>query len=419
MIGSAARQALRAAVTTARPRAGRQLATSRGGVLARTALRSTTANPWTLAVSNKRSFCSGGTIQIKTPEFGAESITEGTLQEWNKKAGDFVEEGEIIAVIETDKVSVEVKAEKSGTLVEILAQPEDTVEVGQPLANFKPGGTAPPKKAEEPKPAAEQPKEEAKAPAPAAAEPAAAAPASGPARSEKRVKMNRMRKSIARSMKEAQNTTCMLTTFQEVDMNAIINLRKEYKDEFEGSHGIRLGFMGAFVKASTYALQQIPAVNAFIDDAKQEIVYRDYCDISVAVASPKGLVVPVIRDAQAMTIADVEGTIGELALKARNDALGMEDMMNGTFTITNGGVFGSMLSTPILNTGFGPQSAILGMHFTKPRPTVLKNGDIVPRPVMYLALSYDHRLVDGREAVTFLCMVRDQIEDPRRLLLGC
>jgi len=233
------------------------------------------------------------------------------------------------------------------------------------------------------------------------------------------VKVTRMRKAIARSMKDAQDTACMLTTFQEVDMFNIMALRKEYKEEFEMAHGVKLGFMGAFVKASAYALQQIPAVNGVIDDAKNEIVYRDYCDISVAVASPKGLVVPVIRNAQAMSINQVESTIGELALRARNDELGMEDMMGGTFTITNGGVFGSLLSTPILNTGFGPQSAILGMHFTKPRAVVLKSGEITARPVMYLALTYDHRLVDGREAVTFLCMVRDQIEDPRRLILGC
>lgn len=228
-----------------------------------------------------------------------------------------------------------------------------------------------------------------------------------------------MRQSIARSMKDAQNTACMLTTFQEVDMSAVMQLRKEYKDEFESAHGVKLGFMGAFVKASTYALQQVPSVNAIIDDAKKEIVYRDYCDISVAVASPKGLVVPVIRNAQSMSINQVESTIGDLALSARSDQLSMEDMMGGTFTITNGGVFGSMMSTPILNTGFSPQSAILGMHMTKPRAVVLKNGEIGVRPMMYLALTYDHRLVDGREAVTFLCIVRDQIEDPRRMILGC
>lgn len=231
--------------------------------------------------------------------------------------------------------------------------------------------------------------------------------------------MSRMRKSIARSMKEAQNTACMLTTFQEVDMTNIIALRKQYKDEFEQVHGVKLGFMGAFVKASGYALGQLPSVNAVIDDATQEVVYRDYCDVSVAVASPKGLVVPVIRSAQAMSIHQVEASIGHLAAKARNDELTMEDMMGGTFTITNGGVFGSMLSTPILNSGFGGQSAILGMHGTKTRPVVMASGEIAARPVMYLALTYDHRLVDGREAVTFLCMVRDQIEDPRRLVLGC
>jgi len=384
-------------------------------------MRTCLPTSWTTA----RGFSSAGDVKtIATPEFGAESITEGTLQEWQKKAGDFCAEGEVIAVIETDKVSVEVKARENGTLIEILAQPEDTVQVGQPLAKFKPGGEAPPKaapKAEAPKPAAApEPAAPAKAPTPApAAATETSAVAAGPSREERRVKMTRMRKTIARTLKESQNTAAMLTTFQEVDMSNIMDLRKQYKDEFESAHGVKLGFMGAFVKASAYALQQLPAVNGVIDDKTNEIVYRDYVDVSVAVASPRGLVVPVVRNAQNMTINQVEQTIGELALKARNDELGMDEMEGGTFTITNGGVFGSMLSTPIINRSYGGQSAILGMHFTKPRPVVLKNGEIGIRPVMYLALSYDHRLVDGRESVTFLCMVRDQIEDPRRLILEC
>merc|ERR1719382_928347 len=226
-----------------------------------------------------------------------------------------------------------------------------------------------------------------------------------------------MRQTIARRLKDAQNTSVMLSTFQEVDMSGIMALRKEYKELFEKQHGgTRLGFMSAFVKASAFALQQVPAVNAVIDDKTDEIIHPNYCDISVAVASPKGLVVPVLRSAEKMSIYKVEATIAELANKAKTGELTMDEMMGGTFTISNGGVFGSMLGTPIINP---PQSAILGMHATKQRPVVLKSGEIVARPIMYLALTYDHRLVDGREAVTFLCSVRDQIEDPRRLLLEC
>mmetsp|Transcript_77152 Transcript_77152/g.226292 ORF Transcript_77152/g.226292 Transcript_77152/m.226292 type:complete len:425 (-) Transcript_77152:83-1357(-) len=370
-----------------------------------------------------RRFADAGTIQIKTPDFGAESITEGTLMEWQKKVGDFCAKGEVLAVIETDKVSVEVKAEENGTLVELLAESDATVEVGQALAVLKPGGEAPPKAAAEPKPAAAAAAPEAAAPSKPAPKPAApatpkpaAAPAPAAASGERRVKMTRMRQAIAKRLKDAQNTTAMLTTFQEVDMTAVIALRKEYKDTFEQVHGVRLGFMSAFVKASAFALQQIPGVNAVIDDNTAEIIYRDYIDISVAVASPRGLVVPVVRDVQGMSIFKVEATIAELAQKAKKEELTLDDMSGGTFTISNGGVFGSMLGTPIINP---PQSAILGMHATKMRPVVTKSGDIVPRPVMYLALTYDHRLVDGREAVTFLTTLRDQIEDPRRLLLEC
>jgi 2-oxoglutarate dehydrogenase E2 component (dihydrolipoamide succinyltransferase) len=380
-----------------------------------------------------RSF-SGSTAEIKTPDFGAESITEGTLQEWQKKLGDYVAKGEILAVIETDKVSVEVKAEESGVLEAIAANVDDTVTVGQVLCVMKLGVEPPPKTPAAAKPevapvtsekvamAAAKPAETAPklAPAKPKAEtpvqaPSLPLPTGGVERVERRVKMNRMRQAISRRLKEAQNTAAMLTTFQEVDMGNLMEMRKEYKDLFEKTHGgVRLGFMSAFLKASSFALGQIPAVNALIDDKTQEIVYRDFVDISVAVASPKGLVVPVVRGVQGMSLFQIENSIAELAKKAKTESLTLEDSMGGTFTISNGGVFGSMMGTPIINP---PQSAILGMHATKMRPVVMKNGEIKPRPIMFLALTYDHRLVDGREAVTFLCTVRDQIEDPRRLLL--
>jgi len=367
-------------------------------------------------------------MDIKTPDFGAESITEGTLIEWTKKAGEYVSAGEILAVIETDKVSVEVKAESAGTLQEMLVLTDETVGVGQKLAVIKLGGEPPaaaaPKKADEAAPAPK--KIEAAKPAAAPTPPAAAqaqAEANAPAavaeeastgREERRVKMTRMRQRIAARLKESQNTAAMLTTFQEVDMGALMELRKEYKDLFEGMHGVRLGFMSAFVKASAFALQQIPSVNAVIDDATNEIVYRDYVDVSVAVASPRGLVVPVLRNVESMNLQGIESSIAGYAAKAKQETLTIDEMTGGTFTISNGGTFGSMMGTPIINP---PQSAILGMHATKQRPVVLKSGAIVPRPMMYLALTYDHRLVDGREAVTFLCTIRDVIEDPRRLLL--
>eukprot|EP00929_Paragymnodinium_shiwhaense_P007030 TRINITY_DN110993_c0_g1_i1.p1 TRINITY_DN110993_c0_g1~~TRINITY_DN110993_c0_g1_i1.p1 ORF type:complete len:452 (+),score=136.14 TRINITY_DN110993_c0_g1_i1:53-1408(+) len=391
-------------------------------------LRSGVAAPSLL--SRKRCF---STKEIVTPEFGAESITEGSIQEWQKKVGDFCAKGDIIVVIETDKVSIEVKAEEHGTLEEICAQVDDTVVVGQKLAVIKPGGEPPAK----PAAAAAAAAPAAPAAPAAAAKPAAAAPAAKPApaaaakpapaaaaaappsatgsRGERRVKLTRMRQAVSRRLKEAQNTTAMLTTFQEVDMGPLMEMRKEYKELFEKTHGgVRLGFMSAFLKASCFALEQIPAINAVIDDATNEIVYRDFVDISVAVASPKGLVVPVVRNVESKSIFQIEKSISDLANLARKDALTLDDMSGGTFTISNGGVFGSMLGTPLINL---PQSAILGMHATKMRPVVLKNGEIAPRPIMYLALTYDHRLVDGREAVTFLCTVRDQIEDPRRLLL--
>ena len=351
-----------------------------------------------------------------------DSITEGTVIAWLKQPGDWVDLDEVVASIETDKVAVDIRAEQEGILSEHLAEEGDTVEVGAPLLTISPGekpeGAAAPAPAEEsapaPAPAAakqEAPKKEAKAAAPSPAPaPAAAAPAPG-ARSEQRVKMSRMRTRIAARLKEAQNTTAMLTTFQEVDMSALMAMRKQHKDAFEGKHGVKLGFMSAFLKASALALQEIPAVNAVIEGG--DIVYRDYVDVSVAVASPRGLVVPVVRDVQDKDFAGIERTLADLAGKARNDAITLEEMSGGTFTVSNGGVFGSMMGTPIINP---PQSAILGMHATKMRPVAV-NGEVKVHPVMYLALTYDHRLIDGREAVTLLCTVRNKIEDPSRMLL--
>ncbi|MBY0302275.1 2-oxoglutarate dehydrogenase complex dihydrolipoyllysine-residue succinyltransferase, partial [Sphingomonas ginsenosidimutans] len=249
----------------------------------------------------------------------------------------------------------------------------------------------------------------AAAPAPAA--PAAAAPASSGGRNEERVKMTRLRQTIAKRLKEAQNTAAMLTTFNDVDMTAVIEARAKYKDLFEKKHGVRLGFMGFFVKAATMALKDIPSVNASIEG--DEIVYHDYADISVAVSAPNGLVVPVIRDAQALSVAGIEKTIGDFGKRAKDGTLKMEEMKGGTFTISNGGVFGSLMSTPIINP---PQSAVLGLHRIEDRP-VVRDGQVVVRPMMYLALSYDHRLIDGREAVTFLVALKNAIEDPTRILI--
>lgn len=362
-------------------------------------------------------------VEIKVPEFGAESITEGTLMEWQCDVGDFVDKNAVIAIIETDKVSVDVTSDVAGTVKKLLVDLESTVQVNESVAIIAPGAepsvavpsveapsakaspsepvkdkTAPPKKVSSPKKAPQIPQK--------------ATPVGH--RGERREKMTRMRQSIARNLKMAQDTAAMLTTFQEVDMSGIINMRKKYKDLFTDTHGIKLGFMSPFVMASTRALQRIPGINAVIDDSTMEIVYRDFVDISIAVASPAGLVVPVLRDCQTKSFSDIEHEIMDLALKARGGKLTLAEMTGGTFTISNGGIFGSMLGTPIINAS---QSAVLGMHATKMRPVVLKNGEIVARPVMYLALSYDHRLVDGREAATFLCTVRDLVEDPERMLL--
>ena len=410
--------------------------------------------------------------EVKVPTLG-ESVTEATVGQWLKKPGEAVQADEAIVSLETDKVAVDVPAPVAGTLGDIIAKEGETVNVGALLAMINEGAAAAAKPAAgaAPAPAA---KAEAAAPAPTAsapadeeeggnltlspavrrlvlehgldpskikgtgkdgrltkddvtaavaagtakaaalapaATPAAAAPVAGPSRAQERVKMTRLRQTVAKRLKEAQNTAALLTTYNDVDMTNVIEARAKYKDLFEKKHGVRLGFMGFFTKAVCMALRDIPGVNAQIDG--DEIVYNDFADISVAVSAPNGLVVPVIRNAESLSVADIEKTIGGFGKKAKEGTLTMEDMKGGTFTISNGGVFGSLLSSPIINP---PQSAVLGLHRIEDRP-VVRNGEIVIRPMMYLALSYDHRLVDGREAVTFLVAVKNAIEDPTRLLI--
>uniref|UniRef100_A0A8C8BYC5 Dihydrolipoyllysine-residue succinyltransferase component of 2-oxoglutarate dehydrogenase complex, mitochondrial n=1 Tax=Oncorhynchus tshawytscha TaxID=74940 RepID=A0A8C8BYC5_ONCTS len=357
-------------------------------------------------------------ITVKTPAF-AESVTEGDVR-WEKAVGDSVKEDEVVCEIETDKTSVQVPSPAAGVIEELLVPDGEKVEGGQALFKLRKGAVA--------AQAAEAPAAAVVAAPPpphdAATTPSPAPSAVGPIPTTMPpvppvpgaaifVKMNRMRLRIAQRLKEAQNTCAMLTTFNEVDMSNISELRKAYKDAFLKKHNIKLGFMSAFVKASAYALMEQPAVNGVIDDTTKEIVYRDYVDISVAVATPKGLVVPVIRGVEGMNFADIEKTINELGEKARKNELAVEDMDGGTFTISNGGVFGSMFGTPIINP---PQSAILGMHGIFERPVAIE-GKVEIRPMMYVALTYDHRLIDGREAVTFLRKIKTVVEDPRVLLL--
>lgn len=409
--------------------------------------------------------------EIRVPTLG-ESVSEATVGTWFKKVGDTVKADEPLLELETDKVTVEVPAPASGVLTEIVAANGETVGLGALLgqiaegaagtATAAPAAAAPAKAAE---PAAPAPAAAA-APAPAAATSMPAAPAAaklaadnnvstadidgsgkrgqvlkgdviaaiakGPAASapaaaapaaprpvssaddasrEERVKMTRLRQTIARRLKDAQNTAAMLTTYNEVDMSAVMDLRNRYKDIFEKKHGVKLGFMGFFTKAVTHALKEIPSINAEIDGT--DIIYKNYCHVGMAVGTDKGLVVPVIRDADERSIAGVEKELGRLAKAARDGSLSMSDMQGGTFTITNGGVYGSLMSSPILNA---PQSGILGMHKIQERPVVV-GGQIVIRPMMYLALSYDHRIVDGKEAVTFLVRVKESLEDPERLVL--
>ena len=405
--------------------------------------------------------------EIRVPTLG-ESVSEATIGTWFKKVGDVVKADEPLVELETDKVTVEVPAPASGVLTEIVAQNGETVGLGALLGQIA-EGAAGAVSAEPAKPAA--PAAAAAPAAPAASAPAAAsgsmpaapaaakmlaennlsadqvegtgkrgqvlkgdviaavakgvttaaapAPAAAPrapsaaddAVREERVKMTRLRQTIAKRLKDAQNTAAMLTTYNEVDMSAVMSLRNKYKDIFEKKHGVKLGFMGFFTKAVTHALKELPAVNAEIDGT--DIVYKNYCHIGVAVGTDKGLVVPIVRDADQMSIAEIEKDIGRLGKLARDGALSMADMQGGTFTISNGGVYGSLMSSPILNA---PQSGILGMQKIKERPVAI-GGQVVIRPMMYLALSYDHRIVDGKEAVTFLVRVKESLEDPERLVL--
>jgi 2-oxoglutarate dehydrogenase E2 component (dihydrolipoamide succinyltransferase) len=397
------------------------------------------------------------TTEIRVPTLG-ESVSEATVAKWLKNVGDAVAVDDPLVELETDKVTLEVNAQAAGSLSEILVQPGENVAVGALLGMIGAAGAAPAKAAAPAaKPAA------AAAPAPVKTEAALApsvqklvtensldpsaiagtgkdgrlikgdvlaalatpAPAAAPAPAvpsgprpkavrEERVRMTRLRKRIAERLKQAQNNAAMLTTFNEVDMTAAMALRTQYNEAFEKKHGVKLGFMSIFTKACIAALQSVPAVNAEIDG--EDLVYKNYYDIGVAVGTEQGLVVPVVRDADQLSFADIEKTIAGLGKKARDGKLSMEDLSGGTFTISNGGIYGSLLSTPILNP---PQSGILGMHKIQKRAVVIsdKSGDKIEiRPMMYLALSYDHRIIDGREAVTFLIKVKEAIEDPQRLL---
>jgi 2-oxoglutarate dehydrogenase E2 component (dihydrolipoamide succinyltransferase) len=412
-------------------------------------------------------------IEIKVPPVG-ESITEVVLSRWVKNDGEAVEMDEVIAELESDKATFELTAEQAGTL-KIVAAEGDTLAIGAVVCSIEDGGAAPAKPKEEAPAAAEEKavvaddksvapvaeksessyatgtpspsagkilaekgvdagsvkgtgvdgritkddaikaeKSEAK-PAAATAKPAAApAPVAAPAgsRNERRQKMSPLRKTVAKRLVTVKNETAMLTTFNEVNMKPIMDLRGKYKDQFKEKYGVGLGFMSFFTKAVCEALKDFPSVNARIEG--EEVVYNDFADISIAVSAPKGLVVPIIRNAESMSLAQIEKTVIELATKARDSKLTIEEMTGGTFTITNGGVFGSMMSTPIINA---PQSAILGMHNIIERP-IAEKGEVVIRPMMYVALSYDHRIIDGRESVGFLVRVKQLLEDPARLLLG-
>jgi len=407
-------------------------------------------------------------IDIKVPAVG-ESISEVTLVKWLKQEGQYVERDEVIAELESEKATFEVNAEKAGVL-KTVGKEGDTLKIGDVVAQIdetaaRPEGKAAPAAA----PAAQASAANGSG---AAAKTTTAAPAATQApvtsisndikatpvaaaiisdkkidagsiiptgtggkilkhdvlealahpgrtpgkelftRAERRERMSNLRKTVSRRLVEAKNTTAMLTTFNEVDMSAVMALRAKYKDKFKEKHGVNLGFMSFFTKATCYALQEWPAVNAYIDG--DELVYHDYCDISIAVSAPKGLVVPVIRNAESLSMADIEKKVVELATKARDNKLSMEEMQGGTFTITNGGVFGSLMSTPIINI---PQSAILGMHKIEDRAVVV-GGQVVVRPMMYLAVSYDHRIIDGRESVSFLVRIKELLENPDQLLFG-
>ncbi len=402
---------------------------------------------------------------MKVPTLG-ESISEVTIASWLKQDGDYVKMDEVLCEVETDKATMELNAEQAGILT-IIAQAGDTLSIGDVICKIDTEGAAPTADAPKKAPTTEAEKAPAKEAAPevngnyatghpspaaakilaekgvaatavtgtgkdgritkedaagAQAKPAASAPAAAPQvktetapvgeRNQKREKMSPLRRTVARRLVAVKNETAMLTTFNEVNMGPIMEIRSKYKDKFKEKYGVGLGFMSFFTKAVTIALREWPAVNAMIDG--EEIVYNNFCDISIAVSAPKGLVVPVIRNAETLTLNEIEAEVGVLAKKARESKLTIEEMTGGTFTITNGGVFGSMMSTPIINA---PQSAILGMHNIVERPVAI-NGEVVVRPIMYVALSYDHRIIDGRESVSFLVRVKELLEDPARMLLG-
>ena len=379
-------------------------------------------------------------IEIKVPVL-PESISEATVAVWHKQPGDPVQVDDVIVEIETDKVVLEVPAEEAGVLTKIIAQEGETVGAQQILGTMTEGSEIQDNEPGEPETESEAQEDTSQESEPqiknetndsvAAEKPpepqesiseepqATTAQVSTPQpsitsvdnRMEERVPMNRLRKTIATKLHSTTQNTAMLTTFNEVDMSAILSMRKSYKEPFEKKYGVKLGFMSFFVKAAVEALKKFPTVNAYIDG--DDIVYHGYCDVSVAVSSDRGLVVPVLRDAHKMAMHDIEKNIIDYAARAQAGSLTLEEMMGGTFTISNGGVFGSLMSTPILNS---PQSAILGMHKTQERAVVV-DGEIVVRPMMYLALSYDHRIIDGKEAVHFLISIKDALEDPSRLLL--
>ncbi|XP_043688465.1 dihydrolipoyllysine-residue succinyltransferase component of 2-oxoglutarate dehydrogenase complex 2, mitochondrial-like isoform X2 [Telopea speciosissima] len=365
-----------------------------------------------------------------------ESITDGTLAKFLKNPGDIVQIDEPIAQVETDKVTIDVASPEAGVIQKFVAKEGDTVEPGTKIAVISKSGEgvtpAVPSEKEKPEKEAPQPshpaekdsvdkqkpkaesapvQEKSKAPSTPPPKASATEPQLPPKERERRVPMTRLRKRVATRLKDSQNTFAMLSTFNEVDMTNLMKLRSDYKDAFVEKHGVKLGFMSGFVKAAVSGLQNQPIINAVIDG--DDIIYRDYIDISIAVGTPKGLVVPVIRNAEKMNFADIEKEINTLAKKATDGSISIDEMAGGSFTISNGGVYGSLLSTPIINP---PQSAILGMHSIVNRPMVV-NGNVVPRPMMYIALTYDHRLIDGREAVYFLRRIKDVVEDPRRLLL--
>lgn len=403
------------------------------------------AHPMVMLPSMMQSVRTYADTVVKVPQM-AESISEGTLKQFNKAVGDYVEQDEEIATIETDKIDVAVNAPEAGTIKEFLANEEDTVVVGQELVRLELGGAPSGGSKEAPKEESKkteteskpesnkpEPKQESKpepkkesAPAPSKPETpkktektdSKSSSSSGPSmgnREERRVKMNRMRLRIAERLKQSQNTAASLTTFNEVDMSNIMEFRKLYKDDVLKKTGVKLGFMSAFSRAAVLAMRDLPAVNASIEgpNGGDTIVYRDYVDVSVAVATEKGLVTPVVRNVESLDMVGIEKSIADMGKKARDGKLTIEDMAGGTFTISNGGVFGSLMGTPIINL---PQSAVLGLHAIKERPVAV-NGKIEIRPMMYLALTYDHRLLDGREAVQFLVKIKEYIEDPRRMLL--